>query len=408
MMAPDMGVSMVGLIVVLLLAGLIIAGIVLLFVFLGRKAWWVVGIGGLVLAMAAVALMWVSVRVESPRSRAMELAERAALQARKAELAHDRAVAVAGPEESPFLADVYPSAEQAALAVAGKVSGSVASVAPEVGPQAPSVLVTGQAPAALLERVAGVLRQRALVGEIRVATSAESSSRPASPEGVTCGVRADPGDEGVVQIHLSGLRGTVTESAQFLAKPWAANFARYASDAPERRILAKSPPSCPSFAEAERAALADAAGQLLPLVSQAVRRGVSEGRFEPRARALPPETPGRIEAELLRGGRLVVDRFPQRFDRPYGQVWRQSLLVNASPETVDSLADSVVRQAVGERSARLKTWGTLAGSVVGLIALILVAYVVLNAATKGYYVWVLRLAAGALVAGGAAVLLMLA
>ncbi|MHC4567597.1 MAG: hypothetical protein ACYTE3_17770, partial [Planctomycetota bacterium] len=48
-------------------------------------------------------------------------------------------------------------------------------------------------------------------------------------------------------------------------------------------------------------------------------------------------------------------------------------------------------KAVLARTHRLN-WARMIGSVAGLLALITVAYVFLNAATKGYYTWSLRIA----------------
>ena len=140
---------------------------------------------------------------------------------------------------------------------------------------------------------------------------------------------------------------------------------------------------------------------------QSIDRGVAERRFRQSGRPHTRELRQWIADEMRRGS-ILKDRFTQRFQRTYGDVWQQTLLVSASPIAVDNIAASVVRRASGQRAARLRTRMSLAGSIAGLAALILVAYVVLNAATKGYYVWVLRLAAGALVVGGAAVLLMVA
>src|SRR4029079_17538643 len=43
-----------------------------------------------------------------------------------------------------------------------------------------------------------------------------------------------------------------------------------------------------------------------------------------------------VEREL-RGGTLIRDEFLQRFERPYGTVYRQALLVDVSENQVDTL-----------------------------------------------------------------------
>ena len=94
---------------------------------------------------------------------------------------------------------------------------------------------------------------------------------------------------------------------------------------------------------------------------------------------------------------LLTDRFTQSFDRPYGTVWREAVLVDASPKRVEEIARSLV-QGVQSRVVHSRTTWL---SFFGLGGLVFGTYLFLNMATKGYYTWALRLAAlGGLGAAG--------
>jgi hypothetical protein len=63
-------------------------------------------------------------------------------------------------------------------------------------------------------------------------------------------------------------------------------------------------------------------------------------------------------------------------------------LLDVSPEKLTKLAH---RKAAVMRATK-KTWTRMSVSVFGFTILITLVYVFLNAATKGYYVWSLRIA----------------
>ncbi len=104
---------------------------------------------------------------------------------------------------------------------------------------------------------------------------------------------------------------------------------------------------------------------------------------------------------------MVKDQFVQSFPRPYGHLWQQAVLVDASPTQVTNVANdlAVPRTARARASTvqrRVWYWsvGRRVGSVSAVMLAVLLAYVFANAATKGYYEWALRVAAVVLVGGG--------
>ena len=169
----------------------------------------------------------------------------------------------------------------------------------------------------------------------------------------------------------------ISLNAEFVEKPWIENFYGVWNSRPNKRlIIAKSSGSCLTGQEAERQAIVNACNQLTPLLRQT-----------PRAQATPSLTRKVTPNDVLERG-FILDRFSQKFDGRAGEIWRHALLIDASPDRMEQLA---ARKVVVARIQRWN-WARMILSVAGLLALITVTYVFLNAATKGYYTWSLRIA----------------
>jgi hypothetical protein len=169
----------------------------------------------------------------------------------------------------------------------------------------------------------------------------------------------------------------ISINAQFDEKPWIEDFYGLWNDRPNRRLfIAKSAESCLSQAEAERQAIENACNQLTQLL-----------RHTARAKATP-SLPRKVTPNDVLERKFIVDRFSQRFDGRAGEIWRHALLVDGSVEKMEQLA---VDKVVAARAKRID-WAKMILSVAGLLALITVVYAFLNAATKGYYAWSLRIA----------------
>jgi hypothetical protein len=102
----------------------------------------------------------------------------------------------------------------------------------------------------------------------------------------------------------------------------------------------------------------------------------------------------KITPDDLLQANMVVDRFVQSFDGSTSKIWRQATLIDVSQNVLKMLAKRKLAQI---HTVRV-TWAKMLGSMAGLIALIVVVYLFLNAATKGYYAWSLRIA-GVVLAG---------
>lgn len=404
-----------GMLVALAVVGLLVAGVVTLLVASrGRALGWVLAILALLAVPAALLLFYRFAAV--PRMMPMGMGDDRARNGLVAvEQEPDDLTAVlpsplaAGEDMSAFLADVYPSAEQAVRATARDAARSVSSVSGAL-PAPPPVRVSGQGvPAAMLQAAAAALAEAgALIGRVEVETSGPEApaSRPANDARLTCDVHVESGLQGFVRVVLRGPAGEVARSAEVRATPWMADFGHFAASRGQRRILAQSRRPCTSLEDAQRAALDDAAGQLLPAFQMATSEYMI-ARHRPLSE-LPGGAGGLrriLTSELERDNSMILERFPQRFVRPYGEIWRQTLLVDAYQGTLNGKAQRVCDQTIAVQGARASSWGHLGMSIGGLAVLILAVYLVLNAATRGYYSLVLRLAAVALAVAGTIVVM---
>jgi len=317
-------------------------------------------------------------------------------------------------------ADVYPSERSAAIALARLLVQSWGEVLPEGVAQPTRLTIRGddEIDEEVLPAVADAIRPR--LGTIRIDVEptprAESDDRPPlamaeRAEGdypVTMevdgtftyayggrGVIPSLKKSGKLEVSLAGPAGATKRTANLVNKPWVDDFAVFASRNPHSRCLvARSPDACISPHEAEQQAIASAVALLYPQVRDRVERTGARGetRSAGQDRRQLEKT---IEVELRRG-RLVADRFVQRFRRSYGERWREAILVETSDGNITRLAQACMGQVNAravQREAARTAWTRTALKVAGLTVLICLLYLFLNAATKGYYAWSLRAAA---------------
>jgi hypothetical protein len=188
-------------------------------------------------------------------------------------------------------------------------------------------------------------------------------------------------------------------SATYTDKAWVDDFAAFAANADrDTWLVAYSPKVADSQHDAHQQALRAAAVKLRPYLRDYLRRQASH-RAQEFAGYADRELEDQIETALRSGG-LILDRFVQSARRPYGEVWREALLIDASADKVASMGAASLRQLEARRDYYQAQWGSqqswrlrMVLSITGLIALVCVMYLFLNAATKGYYVWALRVAA---------------
>ena len=319
-----------------------------------------------------------------------------------------------------FKPDVYPSVETAARALASEAAETLDRVVPRE--EAPTrIQIFGDAGPDALHAAAAELTRPGPGPNVTVEAvppKRGSQTRPADEWTVRMQFDVPPGTRsrlstkayeatvhdggGSLRMRVEGPAGEFTRSVRFVGKPWAENFAEFVSRNPQRRwVFAKSTQPCTSQFDAERQALQDAARKLLPeaqrhLQARRRRSGWSGAHLRTR------EMLAVIEA-VLRDNKdhIMVDRFAQRFVRPYGQVWQEAVLVDASSDSISRVAAALERQV----QHRQQSWVQRGLGIGALLVMVCLVYWFLNTATKGYYLWSLRTGAVAAVIVGALVAL---
>jgi len=184
---------------------------------------------------------------------------------------------------------------------------------------------------------------------------------------------------GTIQASVLATDKHASIKADFVDKPWVEDFSGFLNAKPNRRfIIAKSTESCITQAEANRQALDNASAQVTDMLS----------RMTQRRSGVPAPLASRVDADDILEGDLVLDRFVQSFEGSAGQIWRQALLIDGSTQKLEQLAH---RKRMMARAMKMN-WARMFITVFGLLLLITIVYIFLNAATKGYYAWSLRIA----------------
>ena len=291
------------------------------------------------------------------------------------------------PAPSPFVPDVYPSLHDAARGAAEQWARTAARRWQTTPAR---VRVFCDDDKHLFAPVAAGLRGP--LPRLRVECGGGRPKGGAAPaDEVWLTVARSGGD---VTLRSAGASDATAE-ARYVEKPWVANFNAFAARKSGRWLVARSNPDSPATRpeDAAREARAAAWKQLVDLVAARMPDARRYGRGEI----------GRVIETHLMGDRLVADRFPQKFERPYGSLHREAVLVDASDKNLDLLAHDVRRTLRSERHARV-------GGLASAGAVLLVTYALYrfaNAFTRGYFTWSLRTAA-AVVAAGAVTLLVAA
>lgn len=193
-------------------------------------------------------------------------------------------------------------------------------------------------------------------------------------------------------VVLSDSRSTPTPvftsqgvAASMPSRLWMEDPFSFANEHPNNRYLLRvdSDEFCASVREAQQQVLAAATEVLAERVREQLRGtqwwgGISEDQLRRH-----------IHTALEHRDGLIRDHHLTRTERPYGELFRCSILLDASPMQVAALADRYKADAGSQLRGFIARWG----GFTALVLVIVLLYVFLNAATKGYFVWRLRAAA---------------
>ncbi|HOW71392.1 MAG TPA: hypothetical protein PKY77_12385 [Phycisphaerae bacterium] len=332
-------------------------------------------------------------------------------------------------EQHAFEADLYPSKQSAAVALARhSLNQFLAELMPNETLRVVHLSVSQDLNGAILDRMTQQITQ-----QVTLAASVRSPSRP---PGVPLHVTVDsvreitsapaplpaptPGamtmrfvttrdlpaeqsansEVGEIRLTLRTQGGELVRTARFVNAPWTEDFTRWTQQGPGTWVLGESDQLWPT----EDQARADAFQRAAEGVERHLRDYIARtGRYTPVS--VFAERPGWLMNQItgeLQSGSLVKTEFNQGFERPYGKVYRRAVLVKLPPEQLQKLADRYYRHVDQVR----ETWGRSVKSSLALLALIFVVYLILNAATRGYYLWVMRTAAGVAAVIGVVVILL--
>lgn len=185
------------------------------------------------------------------------------------------------------------------------------------------------------------------------------------PSGMSLG---GEGASGTIQARIYNGDRILDIRVNYINKSWVDDFSSFINRHPDKQyIIAKSSESCILPEEADRQVMSNAYNQVRSLM-----------------RNLP--NPAKLSYKNILDSGIAVDKFVQSFDGSAGKIWRQAVLLDVSSPKLNHLAAIVS----GAARARSMTWARTILSILGLFVLITIVYVFLNAATKGYYTWSLR------------------
>ncbi len=285
--------------------------------------------------------------------------------------------------ENEYQADIYPSKLAAVQALARRIRKPIEHAIADMQTVAKIVIFQDENDGSL----AGPFKQVLAEALPDVPCSVIFGSRNIDANEIGITLRSHfvqsphlPGDDRVVRPQfLANARHRDWEATvrqDFIDKPWVEDFARYASEKPERQfVVARSWETCTSENEAKTQAVRDACDQVAALVGQ-------------KWATVPGREPLTVSSTDLLEGDFIADQFVQSFDGMSGRIWRQAMLIDTSAEKLSWLGSRKTAQVTVVRV----TWARMILSALGVLVVIIATYLFLNMATRGYYVWSLRIA----------------
>jgi hypothetical protein len=295
-------------------------------------------------------------------------------------------------------ADQYATMEDAARFMGSHVAGQL-----KPGETARKMVVYGQDPVTMrvLNAFADTVRSQLNLTDIRV-ESYMPSVLPSDPNLWVCALEVPKHQKG--QKVMNGLllntgsgtlrlrfenQSNMDHSVQFFEKDWLKTLSPL-HDSGHAVIVARSSSSCTDETEARDQAMSQAVLMTEDLLKQAnTEYGVLDQEIE-------------ITPQDLQANHLVVDQFSQSLRTSTARVWRHAVLLNLEPQRMQSLLAQKTRQIRHTH----RTWAKNLMSLAGLALVVFILYIFLNAATKGYYAWSLRVIAMVTIVGIVVVLLL--
>jgi len=165
------------------------------------------------------------------------------------------------------------------------------------------------------------------------------------------------------------------QPSSYAGEQWVTHWVEYQNAGGTTELRGQSSRTCLSEIEALHEASRDAALQMLELLSL-------------------PRTDDRISrlSNQIVQGRMIKRRAVERIDKSYGTLWQVSLLIDASPESLESLRMNIERDVRKIRNDnRQRRAAFIAISLAATFGIGLFCFLA-NFFTRGYFTWRLRLA----------------
>ncbi|NQV32014.1 MAG: hypothetical protein HQ515_04930 [Phycisphaeraceae bacterium] len=297
-------------------------------------------------------------------------------------------------------ADQYASIEDAAQFLGRHVASHLKDAE-----NSNKMVVYGQNPVTVraLNAFSDVLRSQLNLTDIRV-ESQKPNVLPSDPNLLVCildvpnykraenhthGQGQGQGQDLTVNNSSGALRlqfenqSNMNHSVDFLEKDWLKTLSTLHNSGHTSVMVARSNSSSLNEAEARNQAMAQATLMVQNLLKKANQ---DYSVLDQEIRLTPQD---------LQANHLVVDEFSQSLRTSTARVWRHAVLLNLAPRAMQNLLQQKTRQIQRVH----KTWAKELISLAGLALVVFILYIFLNAATKGYYAWSLRVIAVVMIAG---------
>lgn len=290
--------------------------------------------------------------------------------------------------EDQFEADIYPSGIEALCALAPRIAKQIPYVMGELVSPETIVIYTGSLDIDVVEQFRDALSKltpetkcRIEIGNVALKSKevgirftlgywkntpvqyAHQEESYPYPSGMSLG---GEGTGAEIQARISSGPRNMTEKINYINKSWVNDFSDFLNRHPDKQyVIARSNETSIAPDEADRQAMQNACYQIDQIT---------------------PNLHNISSKDILDSG-IVVDKFVQSFNGSQGKIWRQAILLDVSGPKLNRLTNIIS----GATRARSMTWARMVFSIIGLFVLITIVYVFLNAATRGYYSWSLRI-----------------
>jgi len=195
---------------------------------------------------------------------------------------------------------------------------------------------------------------------------------------------------GTLQARVENTPNALIRSAEFVQKNWVNTLSGIQNQGTSSVMVARSNSSCTAETEARDQAML----QAVTMVQDLLRKSNQDYAVLNQEIDLTPQD--------LKANDLVADQFSQSLRTSAARVWRHAVLLNLDPHKMQSLLQRKTRQIKQVH----KSWAKELMSLAGLALVVLILYIFLNAATRGYYAWSLRVIAVLVIVGIMVVLLL--